>query len=271
MQIPGEDPRSLPAGFGLDAGYPVTAEQVRSLREDGWALLPGLISRELAGELLAALAGEPARGGFSSKESPNPNVSQEGMAWRHGLFREVATSARLCGAAVALMGEPTALLGQDVSFVKPGGSGATRLHQDFPYMPFDRWGEVSVWIALVDIDGPMGPLHYLRGSHREGPLGRNAGRDIRERYPRLAGLDVVGGQPLAAGDAQVHWDLTVHGAEANGTGRPRAAYVCRYMPADTIYTGVGYPHFDAFDLVPGRPFSDCKELPLVGPQGLVRS
>ena len=244
------------------------AEQVRSLREDGWARLPNLISRELAGELLAALTGEQTRASYSS--SSNPNLSHEGMAWRHELFRKVATSTRLCSAAVTLMEQPTALLGQDVTFVKAGGNGPTRLHQDYPYMPFDRWGEVSVWIALVDIDATMGPLHYLKGSHREGPLGRNAGKDIQKRYPRLTELDLVGGQSLAAGDAQVHWDLTVHGSVANDTDRPRAAYVCRYMPADMIYTGVEYGHFDEFDLVPGKPFSDCEEFPLVGAQGLVR-
>jgi hypothetical protein len=81
--------------------------------------------------------------------------------------------------------------------------------------------------------------------------------------------EVVAGQSLQAGDAQAHWDLTVHGAGPNASERVREAYVVRYSPSDTLYTGLGHPHYDNFSLEIGQPLSNCDAFPRVGVSGLL--
>lgn len=266
-------------GLGLDAEYPVSEEQVTSLYGQGWAPVPGLLGKGVVEGIRARLAKERPRDNDAVTQSyrandkgprvVNTNRSHEAMAWRDPFFKQVATSRRLASAAVQLMKQPHALLAQDISFIKPAGSGRTQPHQDYAYFPLDRKGTVTLWIALVDMSEDMGPLHYVEGSHLEGPLGLHGGLDIRETYPHLFDRKIVAGTPLAAGDAQAHWDLTVHGAAPNATDTAREAYVVRYTRTDTIYSGIGHPHFDSFDLTPGTPLADTGQFPEVDSRGLV--
>jgi hypothetical protein len=266
--------------LGLDAEYPLTDDQVECLHEHGWAPLPGLLSKEAVEEARARLVGQELRpgsaGGTGSVGAPsvgvkNPNINHHALAWKDPYYHRLATSRRVAGTAVRLMKEPTALLSQDASFIKPREGGPTNPHQDYCYKPLDRWGEVTLWIALVELTENMGPLYYLEGSHREGPLGFHHGNDIRDQYPRLFEYTKVGGKAMSAGDAQAHWDLTIHGAVANSTDRAREAYAPRYMRSDTCYNGISYAFYDGFDLKPGTRFADSGHFPLVGPDGLIES
>jgi len=267
--------------LGLDTEYPMAEEQVTTMHEQGWAPLPGLLSKEAVEGIRARLATQQVRtriaatayrrlrDGETASDVKNSNVSHEAMAWKDPFFRNLATSRRLAGAAVRLMRQPNALLAEDASFTKPREGGPTNPHQDYSYRPVDRKGGIAIWIALVDISEDMGPLYYLEASHSEGPLGLHGGNDIREQYPHLFDSRIVAGKAMSAGDAQAHWDLTVHGAVPNSTDRAREAYVVRYMRVDTFYSGIGHPHFDGFQLAPGSRFADSGKFPLVGPNGLV--
>jgi ectoine hydroxylase-related dioxygenase (phytanoyl-CoA dioxygenase family) len=266
--------------LGLDTEYPLAEEQVTSLHEDGWARLPELLSKDAVEAIRSQLATEHVRSdvgrigsgsvGRLAEGVTNSNISHQGMAWRNPFFWEVATSRRVAGAAVRLMREPTALLSQDITFIKPREGAPTNPHQDYSYKPFDRWGEVALWIALVDISEDMGPLYYFKGSHREGPLGLHHGGDIRDQYPdRRFDHEIVAGKAMAAGDAQAHWDLTIHGAAPNSSNRAREAYVPRYMRANTCYTGQSYVFYDKFELKMASRFADSGQFPLVGPDGLI--
>jgi ectoine hydroxylase-related dioxygenase (phytanoyl-CoA dioxygenase family) len=266
--------------LGFETEYPLSEEQVTSLHEDGWARLPGLLSKEAVEAIRSNLATEQVRSDVGQIRSGavgrlaegvrNSNISHQGMAWRSPFFHTIATSRRVAGTAVRLMREPAALMSQDITFIKPREGAPTNPHQDYSYKPFDRWGEVALWIALVDISEDMGPLYYFKGSHREGPLGLHHGGDIRDQYPKRSfDCDIVGGKAMAAGDAQAHWDLTIHGAVANDTDRAREAYVPRYMRAETCYTGQSYVFYDKFELKVGSRFADCGGFPLVGPNGLI--
>jgi len=263
----------------LATEYPLTPEQVRCMHEHGWAFLPGLISNEIAEQVRAHLLEQPLRPGEqiikALMRNPNEktgvvgtNTSHDGSVWRDPFFFDFATSRRVAGTAVRLMKQPDALVAQDVSFTKAPGGGPTQPHQDYSYWPFDRRGELSIWIALVDISEDMGPLYYLEDSHREGPLGMHGGGDIRPTYPHLWESTIVGGKALAVGDAQAHWDLTVHGARANTSDRHREAYSVRYIRSDTIYSGIGYPHYDSFEMKPGTRFADHGGFPRVDRHGL---
>lgn len=276
--------------WGLDTEYPLSEEQVASLHDKSWTRLPGLLSREVCDALRTEIVNQPIRPldalgksyrklSVDEKERASKpfldheadskhNYNHEAMAWRSQLFRDVCTSRRLAGTAVRLMRRQEALFVQDISFYKPGGGGSpTAFHQDLPTWPFDRKGSITIWIALVDVDADMGPLKYLEGSHTEGPLGLAGKLDIAKTYPEVMKRKVVAGQSLRAGDAQAHWDLTVHGAGPNASQRVREAYVVRYSPSDTLYTGLGHPHYDNFNLEIGQPLSNCGAFPRVGVSG----
>lgn len=268
-------------GLGFDETYDVSEEQVRFFREHGWVRLPGLLSRKATQAIRVPLAE------LDFRPPPDPNGAvflkgarvddyaakamqkHEGLAWKYPFFRELGTSRLIAGACVKLMDVPEALLVQDSSYFKPAFGGETSFHQDFPFLPFDRTGSLTIWIALIDIAPDMGPLRYLEGSHRLGPLGRFMGADPRDDYAQLRDCPVAAGEFMRAGDAQVHWDLTMHGAAPNRSDQAREAYAMRFIRSDTIYTGAPHPHFDNLGIKGGSPFTDCPGLFRVNANGLV--
>lgn len=280
--------------FGLGAGYAVSEEQVSHLRQKGWTRLPKLLDPRAAAELSVRLSEQPLRprsaltasfrrrskvGNAEQDDSNLPAEPQDdalttknhdGLAWRHPFFRQIATSRRVAGTAAQLMKRADVLFVQDMSFLKPGPGRETVMHQDYPHWPIDRTGMITIWIALTEIDETMAPLQYLEGSHLRGPLGRTTGgRDIREEQPDLTALPVGGGGRFQPGDAQAHLDLTVHGSLPNVSISVREAYLLRYMPPETIYTGIGHPHYDHFGLRIGSQFGASQFFPHVGPDGLI--
>ena len=264
------------SSLGLEWEYPLSEKQISSLHERGWTLLPGFISKTTAEAIRAALAGlkerrplKPTDSAYVKDPNPKSNRKQESVAQQSPFFRQIATSRRIGGTAARLMRLPEVLFTQDMSFFKPPQGGApTYFHQDLPYFPFDRKGSISIWIALVDMSESMGPLQYLDNSHYEGPLGRTGEFDVRKLYPHLYNNKIGGGNALQSGDAQVHLDLTIHGADSNVSDTTREAYTLRYIRPDTIYTGTGHPHYDNFDkLKIGRTFGESGEFDRVGPEG----
>ncbi|WP_334129624.1 phytanoyl-CoA dioxygenase family protein [Sneathiella sp.] len=262
-------------GFGLDQLYEISDDAVERFHAEGWAPLPGLIDPALAREILDRLNGSDNLVNPSSTEkwmTDNEYARvlrmHDGMAWKDDWFKDIALSPRLSSLALKLMRKEEGLFIHDMSFFKPGTeSEPTPHHQDFCHWPFDRTGAFTIWIALTDIDEDMGPLYFLPGSHREGPLGRyshRAGDDVCAANPGL--LERYGkaaGKALRAGDATVHLDLSIHGANANTTGRDRAAYTLRYMPTDVIYTGAPHRHFDQFGMKSGDKFAESPRIPRI--------
>jgi hypothetical protein len=257
----------------LDTAYEVTEEQKRSIYEDSWAPVPGLLDEEttarLREHLLAAEPRTTISGPKAPKADPEALLSHEGVAWRDDVVMEIATSKRVSSAVVGLYGLEDALFCQDISFFKPVGAPVIPFHQDYSYWPFDRKGCLSLWIALSDMEESMGPLRYLKGSQKEGPLGLIEQRDIRDAYPHLRDREVVGGKPLKAGDAQAHWELTLHGSGANEGPNRREAVAFRWIRSDTVYIGMTHPHYDQFGFTPGDTFLSSGKLPHVGPEGRI--
>ncbi len=263
----------------LDQPYDLPPAALEQFHRDGWSLLPSLLSRELASEILQRLVASDGLVAPSATEkwmtaSDYQRVLRmhDGMAWKDEWFRELALSPRLSGLALALIGQDEGLFIHDMSFIKPGSeSEPTPFHQDYPHWPFDRTGAFTIWIALTDLAEDMGPLKFLSGSPKEGPLGRysrKVGDDMVEANPWLLERYELGaGKALKAGDATVHLDLTIHGADANESGRERAAYTVRYMPTDVLYTGAPHRHFEKFALKSGDRFADSPQVPHIRRSG----
>jgi ectoine hydroxylase-related dioxygenase (phytanoyl-CoA dioxygenase family) len=78
----------------------------------------------------------------------------------------------------------------------------------------------------------MGPMRFVRGSHREGAWGAAGIGDSSEAFfsARIAAepgrVDEMG--PMAAGDASFHAGWTVHGAHPNASAGMRAVMTVIY-------------------------------------------
>ena len=100
-------------------------------------------------------------------------------------------------------------------------------HQDSGYGRLDPPDDLTVFVALTDMDERNGCLQIVPGSHRPG-LQEHAPADVNPvlQATRLRGdpLSV----PLRAGEALAFSGLLVHGSGPNRGHEPRAAYYVRY-------------------------------------------
>lgn len=161
----------------------------------------------------------------------------------------------------------------DEIFFKPPHNAPCTWHQDLPHFPMDRRGLLTIWVAIEDVTKDMGPMHYIPGSHRLGPLGRGSSSDARESYEEhlktqrgadgpedylfegaQSELGSIKSFTLRAGEAVVHDGLTLHASFENCTERVRKGWACVYFPADTQYTGMPRMESDNLGLIPFKEF-----------------
>ncbi|MBO0727949.1 MAG: phytanoyl-CoA dioxygenase family protein [Acidimicrobiaceae bacterium] len=268
---------------GQEGVRAVTDLEVAFFQENGWVLMPNLLTTHLCAAMLERgqpkLAGALGSGGatFDNLQQKLAHMRVSGtdegtvtdnakwVEWR-GAVR-IAQDEMFCRAALAsTMGfNVQRLLGRskpirvyhDIFMCKLPDEASTKTgwHQDSPNFPLDR-NALTVWIALDEITVDQGSLQFYSGSHRCGLLGKNApdpALDLLDEYPEVARFPLSPPHHLKPGDATVHHGLTVHGAGANYTHRPRWSYAVAYFPSDARYTGAPNHDCDGFDLKPGQP------------------
>jgi ectoine hydroxylase-related dioxygenase (phytanoyl-CoA dioxygenase family) len=253
----------------------VTDDEVAFYQENGWAKLEGLITPELATQMVDAVREQMEKG---EAEVGEGSVDAGGKVhdrtvWRDwhfpgrddGIepFRSLAYSREIGHNIQRFLGRDVPInYHADMMAVKmPSGhvaSGPTGFHQDWVNFPFDRIGFMTIWIALDEIPPERGSMRFLSGSHQAGPLGKmglisgpelpDYYPDLKERYPLSPPLH------LHAGDATAHNGMVVHGAPPNTTDKARWAAILSYHPADTCYTGAPHHIFKAdLGLEVGKP------------------
>ena len=146
-----------------------------------------------------------------------------------------------------LIGPDIILWGSQL-FCKPAGTGmAVPWHQDGQYWPIDPLATVTVRIAIEDSLPENGCMRYVPGSHESRKLEHHevldaddvaVKQEIATIDERLAEDDV-----LYAGQISIHDVYLIHGSAANRSGKRRADYAIRYMPATSRY--VRDPSFPA--------------------------
>jgi hypothetical protein len=144
---------------------------------------------------------------------------------------------------------------------KHGGNGPTSFHQDFINFSVDRSGGMTFWLSLEDYGPEFGTMSFVNGSHRLGVLGNyrtyQQGEDLLDIYPNLRTEQKLS-EPMsyAAGDVTVHSHMTVHGAGANLTHRPRWAYLMLVQPSDACWTGAPAEAFDSTGMQINQPLPE---------------
>ena len=179
----------------------------------------------------------------------NPRVRPEHLVLRwgggsdalptHAAFLEYAQAPDVLDLVSQVIGPDVILWGAHV-FCKPAGAGLEiPWHQDGQYWPIRPLATCTVWIALDDSTPENGCMRYIPGSHRA----RTIHHHRPDERPDLAlnqtvaavdagrARDVV----LAAGELSIHDVYLIHGSGANRSGRRRAGFAIRYMPATSLY------------------------------------
>ena len=232
---------------------PVSAEEIRQYREQGWAKLPGFVPPGLVGLLLAMAQAKMGVDGQGNPVSPfqqpffNPEAVNGPADGRlrpliEGIGRNAkALMQRRPEVEARYFGDLFAAKLPVAKKTAHPGAGATYFHQDFINWALDRSGGMTFWIALADLTPESGTMSFLSGSHRLGALGhyRTYGDgDIFDDFPEVRDqCQMAGPMTYAAGDATVHSNMTVHGAGENRTDGPRWAYIVLANPSDARWNG----------------------------------
>lgn len=230
-----------------------TEDEVAHYHRYGWVKMEGLISPELAAEMLDLAKAEIARESDGTRSHDRPVWKDVYNLGRDDGIEPFATLTRspVIGRNAQRFMRRDVPIGfhADMLAVKMpsghGSGGMTGYHQDFPNFPLDRVGLLTFWMALEDMVPEQGVMQFLSGSVREGPLGKrdltSDARGLLDHYPYLEEeYPLSPPMSLKAGDCTVHSSTVVHGAPANTTDRPRWSYLMSYYPADARWTGA--PH-----------------------------
>lgn len=151
-------------------------------------------------------------------------------------FHAIAHDSRILDMAEAVMGPDLVLLFTHLFCKTPRSRRTVPWHQDGPFWPIEPMASCTVWLALDKVDAGNGAMRVIPGSHRQpfrrhelvddpdSTLNREIGlQDFDESAARTIELE--------PGQVSVHDIGIVHGSAANSSGRRRAGFAMRYMPA----------------------------------------
>ena len=251
----------------------VTPQEVAHYQELGWVQLRRFVDPAILSTILTAAK---AMMGEDGDSNPSYGIDQpyfNAMLGGHygnpnvrpvfgGIGRAAkALMARQAGIGVRLFNEFYAPKLPFAKVTKNQGNGPTSFHQDFITFAVDRSGGMTFWMPLEAYGPEAGTMSFINGSHKLGILGNYTsydGKDIREVWPELNGLEMSEPVTYALGDITVHNHMTVHGAGRNLLDRPRWAYLVLPQPADARWNGAPPEAFDpaAHGMTPYGMFPD---------------
>lgn len=255
----------------------VTSAEAAHFREHGWVLLREFIDPGLVTDLLSIARSAMGEHGEAPVRSVFPDAvkmwRRYDEPWReHPEFARLGLSPDLGVELATLAGHVDGLrfLSDQLAVKVPlehGTTDETPWHQDHPYLPIDRTGDLTCWIALHDMTPEHGTMRFLDRSHTEGPLDatllveelRTTHAELWDRHP------VTDPLTLAAGDATVHDGCLIHCAPPNSAATSRWAYIAEYMPANARATRLPTRHTDKAGILEGQPF-DHPEFPRFDPR-----
>ncbi|MBA2482400.1 MAG: phytanoyl-CoA dioxygenase family protein [Planctomycetes bacterium] len=251
--MPSPAPRSATPS---SVGPVITAEQVRSFVDDGFLVVPDLVS-PLDVQRLRDDAAALARGKYPCKSlEPMPadysdlqvlerllcihqphNISP---VIREFVFHAgiVAVLSRIIGAHLAHWNGAVKCM-QSMLFIKPPGKPGQAWHQDEIYIPTRDRSLCGAWIALDDATEANGCLRVIPGSHRSGYLYPNRAHDDNEEFdfaPESHGFDAS--QEILvqakAGSVVFFNGYLLHRSKRNRSQVYRRALVSHYMSMNSL-------------------------------------
>lgn len=231
----------------------LTEQQVRQYRSDGYVILGKILSDAD----LEALRAEEAR--FRA----NLQLT-DGQKAQTLFFSQVcpySETVRRVGTTGAHLDQVAQLVGPDlmlwftqfVTKMPDGASGKSEFpwHQDNGYVSIEPATNVTVWVALDDVDTENGCVWVDPKSHERGLLPhrrKSADSWFLEIKVEGDGIPAV----LKAGEAIAFTGLTLHRSKLNHTNKPRRAFFFEYCDPASIAVPLG-EHQDNPSAAPRTP------------------
>lgn len=251
----------------------VTDEEVATFQEKGWVKLPQFIEPVTAGDLLARVKRWMGAAGDQHKDRPGVDLA---LSWfqqykdpsrEDDLFRALVNASGFGRATARLLGRDAAVrfFSDGVLAKLPASKGSGRgeptdFHQDLRVIPVDQV-TLGFWFALDEVTPDQGSLRFYEGSHKLGPLGPISAASLAS-WQQLADCPLSEPNHLLPGDVTAHSGLTVHGAGANESDRPRWGYYSGYCFADASYTNLPNQYTNDLGLEPFKPL-EHERFPIV--------
>ena len=155
---------------------------------------------------------------------------------------DIALDPRMLDLVQDILGPDIVCWGSHLFCKLPNDGKAVPLHQDAVYWPFTTAKSVTIWLAIDDADDDNAAMHFVPGTHLDGPLAHD---ELALDGTRVLGrqvVDAAGYEPrrvvneLRAGQVSLHSDLLLHGSRANASNRRRAGLTLRYGAGDLAVT-----------------------------------
>lgn len=164
---------------------------------------------------------------YEVKDQPETIMRLQKMQDYDEFFKQLLSSDRFVDIASQLLGDD--VVPRNLQwFNKPARvGGATPPHQDGFYFMLEPNEAVTLWLALDLVDEANGCVRYVSGSNRTGmrPHQRSDVIGFSQGITDYGDSDREKETPILAapGDLFAHHCMTIHRADANTSGRPRAA------------------------------------------------
>ncbi len=150
-------------------------------------------------------------------------------------FKAIAEDSALIRIITRLLGH-TPYMSQDMALLKPPGGREKPWHQDNAYFNLPEGTPVTgVWIALDQATPENGCMHFVPGSHRDGPVVHFKRRDWQICDTDILGRPCVAA-PVEPGDCIIFDGLVHHGTPHNPTNTRRRSLQFHYVPEGTPKT-----------------------------------
>jgi ectoine hydroxylase-related dioxygenase (phytanoyl-CoA dioxygenase family) len=220
----------------------LSAEQIAFYRENGYLLVPGLLTpaetseyRQECHSLAERLSRErnidatwgsarEAAGGSRDTVILHCHDTQ----FHSAAFTRLLVDPRFVQAASELLGSPNVQLHHTKMFIKPPEKGSPfPMHQDYPYFPHERHTMMAAIFFFDDAPEEKGCVRVYPGSHRLGPLEHSpeGGWHLPvDEYP----LEKAVSCPARAGDVLFFSYLTIHGSGLNTSSEPRTTLLVQF-------------------------------------------
>lgn len=215
--------------------------------ENGWALLPGLVSH---GELDAYRPILVSIAKATAEERHTSHMRSYQLWQKHAATRRFTLGKRFAKVAGDFLhrpgcDSPGVRLYFDALLLKPPGAKGAGWHKDMLQSPFKGTSDaashfVTIWIPLEDVPPDHGAIRFASGSHKhwdKTEVGADVAGSAHQRYDALIrqlGFLVSGGG-RKAGDASIHSGQTLHSVLPNSSDEPRAVMTLVFF-ADGLMT-----------------------------------
>ncbi|MEX0815003.1 MAG: phytanoyl-CoA dioxygenase family protein [Dongiaceae bacterium] len=250
----------------------LTCDQLDRLDRDGFLVLPNLFSAAEVDVLRAELPrlfAEDTAANFRERHSGQVRTAM-GLHRRSAVYARLVRHPRLLGPAMQVAGNRLYVQQVKVNVKAAFGGEAWQWHYDFA----THRGEdgvleplaINLHVFLDDVSEFNGPLYFIPGSHRHGPVPATLDTETTS-YPlwvidndtvaRLVGEGGIVSATGPAGTGLIFGDCLVHGSPPNMSPWHRRIFSLIVNPVSNALTQPQRPDYQHHrDLAPVVPLAD---------------